>query len=211
MQVSTSSGLSRTSSRDHRPIQPMGSATEERPVTVPLHRLALLEQPEASSPPSPLQCPCLAEICLMLSPCARSWLTLSRSKILLGRCGARFFPERLRTVLPTRPAWKSWRYRARPAFDLSRINSRSNSAAAPRTWSRNRDAGFRLSVSRAWVVAMNRTRWQSNSRRLARQSRSDRPNLSSFQHRTTSSFLALASSISRFNPGLLADTPLIVS
>jgi hypothetical protein len=45
-----------------------------------------------------------------------------------------------------------------------------------------------LSVSRAWVMAMNLTPWLSSSRRLARQSSRDRPNLSSFQQRTISSF-----------------------
>ena len=52
----------------------------------------------------------------MLSPWARSWATLSRSKILLGLWGARFFPDRLLTAFPTLPAWKSWRYRRRPGL-----------------------------------------------------------------------------------------------
>src|SRR5262249_50952227 len=33
------------------------------------------------------------------------------------------------------------------------ISSRSNWAAAPRTWSRNLDAGFRLSVSARWMIS----------------------------------------------------------
>jgi hypothetical protein len=39
----------------------------------------------------------------------------------------------------------------------STIKERSNSAAAPKTWSMNREAGLRWSVSRPWVTAMKRT------------------------------------------------------
>jgi hypothetical protein len=71
---------------------------------VPDRRYDLLEHSRNVLATVPTPKPNLPAMARILSPCARRAATLSRLKIFLGRWGARFFPDRLETVLPTFPA-----------------------------------------------------------------------------------------------------------
>jgi hypothetical protein len=73
-------------------------------------------------------------------PLRRNSVTSSRPRIRRGR------PKVLPALFASRMA----------ALIRSRIRDRSNPAAAPRTWNRNREAGLFWSVSRPWVMAINR-------------------------------------------------------